>query len=86
MSKFEKLASEIREIAYELEVFGVEKEAKTAAAPRLYEYEIDGFKFYLDEKNTNGIRLPVGKAKYTKNYYTTGGQLAKALNEESVEK
>jgi hypothetical protein len=81
MNKFEKLASEIRELAYELEVFGVETD-KVAATSKLYEYEIDGFKFYTDEKMPSGIRLPVGKAKYTKNYFSTSGQLAKALDEE----
>jgi len=81
MYKFEKLASEIRELAYELEVFGVEK---TAAANKLYEYEIEGFKFYSSEKMPSGIRLPVGKAKYTKNFFTTTGELSKVLDE-SVE-
>jgi hypothetical protein len=78
MSKFEKLASEIRKLAYELEVFGVEK---TATANKLYEYEIDGFKFYSSEKMPSGIRLPVGKAKYTKNFYNTTGELAKVLED-----
>ena len=80
MSKFEKLASEIRELAYELEIFGVDSD-KVAAVSKLYEYEIEGFKFYTDEKVPSGIRLPVGKAKYTKNFYNTTGELAKVLEE-----
>jgi hypothetical protein len=78
MSKLVKLAKEIEKIAYELEVFGVQKEA---ASPKLFEYEYEGMKFYTDKKMPQGIRLPAGKAKFTKNYYTVSGSLAKDLKE-----
>lgn len=77
--KLVKLAKEIETIAYELDVFGIEKEAAT---PRLFEYEYEGIKFYTDKRMPQGIRLPAGKAKFTKNYYTVGGSLAKDLKEE----
>lgn len=76
-----KLAKEIEAVAYELDVFGV----KSAATPRLYEYEHEGITFYTDKRLPQGIRLPAGKAKFTKNYYTVGGSLAKDLKEENDE-
>lgn len=79
MSKLVKLAKEIEKIAYELEVFGVKKEA---ASPKLFEYEYEGMKFYTDKKMPQGIRLPAGKAKFTKNFYTVSGALAKDLKED----
>jgi hypothetical protein len=79
MNKLMKLAQEIESVAYELDVFGVHKEA---AAPRLFEYEYEGMKFYTDKRLPQGIRLPAGKAKYTKNYFTVAGSLAKELKED----
>lgn len=77
--KLIKLAKEIESVAYEMDVFGIQKEAQT---PRLYEYEYEGMKFYTDKRLPQGIRLPAGKAKFTKNFYTVGGSLAKDLNEQ----
>lgn len=80
MNKLMKIAKEIETVAYELDVFGVQKEA---AAPRLYEYEYEGMTFYTDKRLPQGIRLPAGKAKFTKNYFTVSGSLAKELKEDS---
>lgn len=79
--KLVKLAKEIETVAYELDVFGIRKEAQS---PRLYEYEYEGIKFYTDKRLPQGIRLPAGKAKFTKNYYMVGGSLAKDLKEEDA--
>lgn len=81
-AKLVKLAKEIETVAYELDVFGIQKEAQT---PRLYEYEFEGMTFYTDKRMPQGIRLPAGKAKFTKNYYAVGGSLAKDLKEEEQE-
>jgi len=74
--KIKKLAEDVKKIAYELEVFGVK-----TAAKKMFEYELSGFRFYTDEKVPAGIRLPVGKARWTRNYYPVSGQLAKGLEE-----
>lgn len=79
MNKLMKLAKEIETVAYELDVFGVQKEA---ASPKLYEYEYEGMKFYTDKRMPQGIRLPAGKAQYTKNYFTVSGAIAKELKED----
>jgi hypothetical protein len=71
-----KLANNIREIATKLD--------KYSSASKLYEYEIDGFKFYSSEKMPSGIRLPVGKAEFTKNFFNTTGELSKSLEEDSI--
>jgi len=82
MNKLSALAQEIEKIAYELDVFGVQKEA---AQPRLYEYEYEGMKFYMEEKKPQGVRLPAGKALFTKKFYPVSGALAKDLKEDSDE-
>lgn len=83
MSHFKRLSSKLREIAYEMEVFGIQKEA---VAPRLYEYEIDGVKFYMDKKVVRGVRLPIGLAKWTRHFYPVNGALSKALSDEEESK
>lgn len=59
------------------EAFGL----KAAATPKLYEYEYDGMKFYTDKRMPQGIRLPAGKAKFTKSYFTVSGALGKEIAE-----
>lgn len=78
-----KLAEEVKSIAYELDVFGVE--GAKIAAQKLYEYELGDFKFFSKDKIPAGFRLPVGKAKWTKNYFPVSGQLAKGLEEADAE-
>jgi len=107
-----KLAEEVKEIAYEMDVFGVEGVPKTAlqeykadvfgeqdsqeptgkrgtndktAAQKLYEYELGDFKFFSKDKIPSGFRLPVGKARWTKNYFPVSGQLAKGLEDSGEE-
>jgi hypothetical protein len=70
---FKKLAKKINDIADKLD--------KYSSASKLYEYEIEGFKFYSSEKMPSGIRLPVGKAEFTKNFFNTTGELSKSLEE-----
>lgn len=82
MNKLLKIAKDIETVAYELDVFGI---AKSAGGVRLFEYEHDGITFYTDKKMPQGIRLPAGKAKFTKNFYTVGGSLAKDLKDEDQE-
>lgn len=56
----------------------MKKTAKTASA-KLYEYEYNGMKFYTEEKMPQGIRIPAGKATFTKKFYPVSGSLAKDL-------
>jgi len=69
-----KVAKEIQELSAQLE--------KVAGPNRLYKYEIDGFVFFSPERKPQGFRLPTGRAKWTKEYYSIGGQLAKEVKSE----
>lgn len=59
------------------EAFGL----KAAASPKLFEYEYNGMTFYTDKRLPQGIRLPAGKAKFTKNFFTVSGALGKEIAE-----
>jgi hypothetical protein len=75
-----RITSKIKNI--ELKKSKINQE-KIAASARLYEYELNGLIFYIDEKITSGVRVSSGKAKYTNNFYTVSGELSKVLNEPS---
>ena len=79
MNKIAEIAERIREVAYEIETFGI---AKQATPSRLYKYELDGFVFYTAERNPQGFRLPTGRAKWTKEYFPVSGQLSKEIKDE----
>jgi len=74
--KVAELSQQIKEIAYELETFGVHKEATPT---RLYKYIVDDFVFYSDKRIPNGFRVPTGRAKWTKEYFPVSGTLAKEI-------
>lgn len=65
------------------EIAALERQLKQAGPfNRLYKYEIDGMIFFTPERNPQGMRLPTGRAKWTKEYFPVSGPLVKEIKQE----